>query len=212
MSFPKIIWQTHNYKYEWRPQHLIEIANTWINLNPGWEYRYHDQVQREEVVKAYPEVYEFYKYQMPQYQSDIWRYIVTYEYGGCYADMDSICRMPLDYMIETIGGDPEIIVVPEENGNMGNNCNYLVKPKSAIMKDVVDHMIPPQEKSKHGGFAPFNAFVTRVYASPNISKLFNAAFHGNSFKDYNFSPNHTINYYGTEMNYRDFLAEHSLKL
>jgi hypothetical protein len=115
-------------------------------------------------------------------------------------------------MIETIGGDPEIIAVPEENGNMGNTCNYLVKPKSAIMKDVIDHMIPTQENSKAGGFAPFNSFVTRVYSSPNVSKTFNAAFHGNSFKDYNFSPNHMIDYYGTEMNYRDFLDEHNLRL
>ena len=149
---------------------------------------------------------------MPQYQSDIWRYIVTYEHGGCYADMDSICRMPLDYMIETIGDDPEIIAVPEENGNMGNNCNYIVKPKSSIMKSVIDQMIPAPEDSKAAGFVPFKAFVTTVYSSPNVSKLFNAAFHGNSFKDYNFSPNHMIDYYGTEMAYLDFLTEHSLRL
>jgi hypothetical protein len=120
--------------------------------------------------------------------------------------------MPLDYMIETIDGDPEIITVPEENGNMGNNCNYIVKPNSAVMKSVIDQMIPAPEDSKAAGFVPFKAFVTTVYSSPSVSKSFNAAFHGNSFKDYNFSPDHMIDYYGTEINYRDFLAENFLRL
>jgi mannosyltransferase OCH1-like enzyme len=59
-SFPKIIWQTHNHKKEWLPHHLNQIAATWVNLNPGWEYRYVDQVQRDEKVRQYPEIYEIY--------------------------------------------------------------------------------------------------------------------------------------------------------
>lgn len=211
MTFPKIIWQTHNYKYEWMPRHLIEIGNTWKNLNPGWDYRYVDQIQREELVKQYPEIYEWYKYQLPSYQSDVWRFLITYEYGGCYADMDSICVMPLDYLLSTIKGDPDMIVVPEHEG-MGNTHNYIAKPKTDILKHVVDTMIPVKERLKNGGFAPFYAFVTTVYSSPNISKEFTAAHHGNTFKDYNYSPNQIINYYGKEMKYLDFLEQNDLSL
>ena len=110
------------------PEHLRKIKTTWVNLNPGWEYRYVDQIQRDEKVREYPNIYEIYKYLLPSRQSDIWRFIVTYEEGGCYADMDSVCFKPLDYMLKGIQGDPEMITVP---------LDFWGKGKKNKLKDLV---------------------------------------------------------------------------
>ena len=115
MSIPKIIWQTHNYEYEDLPIHFKKVAQTWKNLNPDWEYRYVSHNQREEIVKKYPLLWEYYPTQDGVCQADIWRYLVTYEYGGVYADMDSVCTKPLTYELDNLK-DSEIFICPPYMG------------------------------------------------------------------------------------------------
>jgi len=202
-SFPKIIWQTHNHKEEWLPENLKQVKATWINLNPGWDYRYVDQVQRDQRVSHYPEIYEVYKYQLPIPQADIWRYIVTYEEGGCYADMDSVCIKPLDFMLQGIDGDPEMIVVPKKK-DYGNNCNFITKAKSPIMESVVNQI---KQKSNY-----LSIFVDTVYDHENVSKLFDAASHSLEYKKRVLAKEFTINYYGENIKYTDFLEQKGLSL
>lgn len=224
MTFPKIIWQTHNYKKQDLPNHLRFTANTWKNINPGWTYNYVDEVEREETVKKYPEIYQLYKTQPPIFQSDLWRFLITYEHGGCYADMDSICIMPLDYMIETIGGDPEMITVPENIGfhliqqeiflkASGNNHNYIVKAKSPLMHSVINNMVSTQDPKDVSKTSALKVFIDTVYPSPNVSKLFTAARHGASYKNIGYLPlGLELDYYGTKVKYLDYLKQNSLKL
>ena len=210
-TFPKIIWQTHNHKKEWIPDHLSLIAATWVNLNPGWEYRYVDQVQRDEKVSQYPEIYEIYKYMLPVVQSDIWRFIITYEYGGCYADMDSVCSKPLDFMLEGIEGDPEMITVPV-NRNIGNTHNYIVKANSPLMRIVVDKMIEGDGNEMPNPTYPFSTFVETAYSYPNVSQLFDAASHSLDYKKRFAYEKHRVNFYGQEMSYIDFIEKNDLPL
>lgn len=204
-SFPKIIWQTHNHKEEWLPEHLKQVKATWINLNPGWDYRYVDQVQRDQMVSHYPEIYEVYKYQLPIPQADIWRYVVTYEEGGCYADMDSVCIKPLDFMLQGIDGDPEMIVVPEHR-EQGNNHNFITKAKSPIMESIVDQMRNKIRDSY------LNIFINTVYSNENVSKLFTAASHSLQYKRAWVPDSLMINYYGENIKYTDFLEQNGLSL
>jgi hypothetical protein len=108
-NIPKIIWQTHNYEYEDLPVPLKKIAQTWKNLNPDWEHRYVSHTQREEIIKKYPILWNYYPTQDGVCQADIWRYVVTYEHGGVYADMDSICTEPISYCLSNLE-DAEIFV------------------------------------------------------------------------------------------------------
>ena len=214
-SFPKIIWQTHNHKSEWMPEHLRQIKTTWVNLNPGWEYRYVDQIQRDEKVREYPNIYEIYKYLLPSRQSDIWRFIVTYEEGGCYADMDSVCFKPLDYMLKGIQGDPEMITVPLDFWGKGNTHNYIVKANSLIMKTIIDEIstdcdfaLANNAQAKDS----FDMFVNKVYSSSNVSKQFDAAFHSLDFKEeFNYNI-HKVDYYGEQMSYLSFLKKYNKTL
>ena len=161
-SFPKIIWQTHNHMVDELPEHLNKICGTWINLNPGWQHIYVDHIQREAMVaQLAPNLINIYKKVKPMYQADIWRYLITYEHGGLYADMDSVCIKPLDQMLEEIytsgSIDPEMIVVPRLPNKLGsqdkeytNNANYLIKKKSHIMKQILDSIMPNQLPDSRG--------------------------------------------------------------
>lgn len=215
-SFPKIIWQTHNHKKEWLPDHLNKIAATWKNLNPGWDYRYVNQVERDEKVRQYPEIYEMYKYRPPIIQSDIWRIIVTYEEGGCYNDMDSVCVKPLDYMLDGIRGDPEMVTVPISGHSKfperwtGNSHNYIVKAKSPILKITLDKTSKAEATNNLHPTYPFSTFVEEAYSYPNVDKTFNAAIHSKDYKLTFPYKKHIIDYYGKEMNYIDFLEQNNL--
>ena len=161
-DFPKIIWQTHNYLTDELPEYMNQICGTWINLNPGWQHIYIDHIQREAMVaQLCPEILPIYKQVRPMYQADIWRYLITYEHGGVYADMDSVCIKPIDYVLEDIylpgDIDPEIIVVPkaEDKPSGGkhlytNNANYIIKKKSHIMKEIIDSLLIHKERDKTG--------------------------------------------------------------
>jgi len=217
-SFPKIIWQTHNYEQKYLPEHLKHIAGTWKNLNPGWDYRYISHHKRDKMVRAYPEIYETYKTQAPTFQSDIWRFLVTYEYGGCYADMDSVCVKPLDYLLQDIDPLIEMVTVPVYKRN-GNTHNYVTKKNSQPMTKVFNAM--NKMPSSLNKWVPWSIFVDNVYSDDTVSQSFIVQHENNSIGDvaakhsngYKFKFDlslHKINNYGTIMDYLDFLNQKGL--
>jgi len=130
---------------------------------------------------------------------------VTYEEGGCYADMDSVCNMPLDFMLQGVKGDPEMIVVPEHK-KQGNNHNFIAKAKSPIMQSVVKQVKDIKQSSYLG------IFVETVYNSDKVSKIFTAANHSLDYKKRFLPDQHMINYYGENIKYTDFLKKNGLSL
>lgn len=110
---PKIIWQTHEWKYEDLPLNFRGTIKTWKNLNPEWEHRYVDAEQREKDIKEYNHIlHRFYLLADKVTQADIWRYVITYTNGGVYADMDSVCFSPLDYIIENYYNNQDVMATP----------------------------------------------------------------------------------------------------
>jgi mannosyltransferase OCH1-like enzyme len=199
----KIIWQTHNFTQNELPYHFRLCMKTWELLNPGWEYRYVDYKDREKFVKEkYNNLYDLYKDLKPIYQSDLWRVLVVYEFGGVYVDMDSVCIKPLDYMLETCNSE---ILITEEN-KMGlriNNAMFAAPQNCYVLKEIID-LIELQYETK-GNF-PIQVDIHSIFskqASKNNNSYFNAALHGQNFKS-RFS-DQMIDYYGKKMQYSDYL-------
>ena len=210
-TFPKIIWQTHNQPLNSLLNHLRQTSKTWVNLNPSWEHRYMDSLERDEVVKKYPKIYDRYMLLDPVAQSDIWRYLVTYEFGGVYADMDSVCIKPLDYMLDSLQ-DCEMVVVPtSHNGGKTNNANYAVKQQSHIMKEVINLIEPYVFVGPKKYKSPWDCFNDVVSKKENILYKFTSAIHSDVYKNL-FYPNYKIDYYGTVMTYDAFLAQNNLEI
>lgn len=212
MDVPKIIWQTHNYEFDDLPIHLKQVTQNWKNLNPGWEYRYFSHNQRLESIKQYDILLESYLKQDPVTQSDIWRYIVTYEHGGVYADMDSVCIKPLDYLLKNVT-DCDLLVVPagHNEGRPTNNANYAIKQRSDIMKNIIQageeyarNANPNYEKHT------WSWFMDEVEQYSNVSYEFTSAWHTQEFKT-EFNPDFLVDYYGEKMKYLEFIDKFKLK-
>lgn len=211
---PKIIWQTHNYTIENMPENVKNVCANWINLNPGWKYNYINHIEREEFVKKYPEILPYYLSLSPKLQSDIWRYLITYEYGGLYADMDAICIKPIDYMLESIDKDAELIVMPKElNHGITNNAMYLIKDHSFFMKSIIDrlHMIAKRPDAWNDEWFPFNLFVSSLEDIDNVYYEFTAARHSGDFHNI-FPWDLEIDFYGKNVIYEKFVKENGLSL
>lgn len=92
---PRIIWQTMKTNHV--PAIMKEYADSWIDLNPEYEYRFSDDEDIKDFLRnEFPHFLTGYlniKYGASK--ADLWRYLILYKYGGVYADMDCICLQPL---------------------------------------------------------------------------------------------------------------------
>lgn len=96
---PKIIWQTYEVPFYQLPEYIKIYPQTWIDNNPSWEYRYMDSKERDIFVLNNFDS-EWYKIftSLPYgvLKADIWRHMVLSVYGGIYADLDTICKAPIE--------------------------------------------------------------------------------------------------------------------
>ncbi len=92
---PKIIWQT--MKTNEVPVSIKSYADSWIKLNPEYEYRFFDDNDIIDFLKTeFPEYLSGYqKLKYGASKADLWRYLIIYKYGGVYADIDCMCINPL---------------------------------------------------------------------------------------------------------------------
>jgi hypothetical protein len=212
-DFPKIIWQTHNYTLDNMPDHVKMVCANWINLNPGWEYRYVSHIEREKFVRQYPEIIEYYLASPPKVQSDIWRCLITYRYGGSYADMDSVCIKPIDYSINEDDKDLELLLVPKEfMGGSPGIGNYVVKARSDVMKDVMDK-ITEVAKIKdlwEDEWLVFNLFLLSFKNKQRIGYNLRCALHSGDFHNV-FPSDLEIDFYGKIMKYDEFVKKKKLE-
>ena len=208
---PKIIWQTHNYLYEELPEYLKQVTRTWINLNPTWEYRYVNHLDRAEFIKKEdPVLYSNYDKINPVNQSDVWRALVTYKYGGAYADMDSVCTVPLDYMLDTLQCDHDLLAT----GQGGpppfdyNWANFVVGKESKNLKVIIENM---KDENYLKGFvniwaAPLAFFCEQAQISDTICKDFDGVEHSPVYKE-RFEEKFNVNYYGEIMPYHKLMSK-----
>ena len=119
-KIPKIIWQTMKSNYV--PHVLKEFANTWIEKNSEYEYRFCDDDDIIGFLKNhFPHYLEGYKkIKYGASKADLWRYLIIYEYGGVYADMDCKCLNPLR---QWINPDSEYVT---QLGSFKDVCQWLI--------------------------------------------------------------------------------------
>lgn len=240
---PKIIWQTHEWKYEDLPENFRGTIKTWKNLNPEWEHRYVDASQRAIDVKKYNRLlYRYYALADGVTQADIWRYVIIYTDGGVYADMDSICTMPLDYMIEKYynGEDTISLEIMSENPNFEfnekygqngvNNSNFAAVKNSKIMKMIIDNIINKYRKitlldvfntcnfeDKIDGQIKCLSLYYEMYSDVVMNNQKEVCFNfkaSTHSKDFKekFDSDYWIDNYGEQISYFSFIREKNLEL
>ena len=169
-EFSKIIWQTHKWDYEDLPELYKKTSKTWQVMNPDWEYKYIPNSKiRNEIEKINNKnLLSFFDNQKELIsKADIYREVMVYEYGGIWADMDSVCLFPIDKIINKnfdkemiclppvikFGMDPSKNYAPEDLEYslkkllLGNECEYWIsnavflgKKHNVISKEIIDSM------------------------------------------------------------------------
>ncbi len=219
---PKIIWQTHEKEYKDLFKFQKNIVGTWKNLNPTWDYRYVDANQRAVDVKGYSEIlYKYYNASDNFHRSDIWRLVALYTHGGFYADMDSVCTMPIDEMLQNGYKGQELICSPEGFQHTGiNSSNFGVVKNSKIIKSIIDSLLLQYDKIKIEDFPKLDFAFPENHTFSEIAKthkdfiFFNHDYFSHS-KDYktvfNYD-NHVITFNGEKVNYKVFCKNNNFSL
>jgi hypothetical protein len=222
---PKIIWQTEEAEFENLLPFQKNIIGTWKNLNPDWEHRYADSKQREQDVKDYNDtLYKIYQISSGINRADMWRMVVTYTHGGFYADMDSICTVPLNDIISKYYEDEDMI-----SSSVGfqtitkniNNSNFATIKNSKTMKSILDDAIVECEKmlangsnlpNNIPGIPVWNCFSSNAIKNEyGICYIDNYFIHSKDFKD-KFDQNYQVLYNNKLTSYLEFVKESNLPI
>ncbi len=208
---PKIIWQTHENEYNNLLPFQKDITNTWKNLNPGWEYKYVDGIERSRQVKEYSEfLHKYYLESDGQHQSDIWRLVAIYDNGGFYADMDSICIQSIDEALNEKYNGQEMVCSSIGFQHAGiNSSNFGSQKNSKIIKSIIDSLLEEYKntnlnevKNFEFGF-PENYTFSEIAQSNTESIHFNESYfsHASEYKTL-FNSNFEVIFNSQKINYK----------
>jgi mannosyltransferase OCH1-like enzyme len=128
---PKIIWQT--YKSKELPINALDCVQSWIKINPDYEWIYFDDEKCERFISDHfsPEFVSMYQ-SLPYgvMKADAWRIAIIYVYGGIYADLDTECIQPIKNWTEN--KNLVVSVEPPNEINIVNFCFAAVAKHSAL--------------------------------------------------------------------------------
>jgi hypothetical protein len=189
---PKIIWQTHENEYDDLLPFQKNMTNTWKNLNPGWDYRYVSARERSIEVEKYDSfLYTCYLQADKVRQSDIWRYVSIYNYGGFYADMDSMCIDSIENSLSNNYKNEEFVASSIGFQHLGvNNSNFGSVKNSKIIKYIIDSVTlyykarPLKDISKLSFGIPENATFSNIVIKNKELVCFNNDYfsHSSTYK------------------------------
>jgi len=84
--------------------------NRWDDRKYNYEYKLWDKKGCEELINKYPQFSYYYNVKFKIMKCDIIRFLILYEYGGLYSDMDII---PQEYNFDYILDNPDKLYLSE---------------------------------------------------------------------------------------------------
>jgi mannosyltransferase OCH1-like enzyme len=100
IKIPRIIHQIYE-DLAGPPANLLNIAESWKEHHPEWEYRFWNRQMMHDFLEFYcADFLPFYhSYPFNVQRWDAIRYLILYHIGGMYADLDYECIRPLDVLL-----------------------------------------------------------------------------------------------------------------
>jgi mannosyltransferase OCH1-like enzyme len=145
MPIPKIIhqtWKTEAVPPQWRSYQQKVKA-----LHPGWEYRLWTDDNNDRFVREYfPDFYNIYAtFPKNIMRADVIRYLVMYQYGGLYLDLDYEMLTTFRYTTETLVLPVSRDLSLGDKRDLLGNCIFASEPGHVFWKDMIGDLIlhPP---------------------------------------------------------------------
>lgn len=145
LLIPKIIHQVYE-DLSGPPVHLQEIAQSWQEKNPNWEYRFWNKNDIDLFLEQeFPELKStYYEFPYPVQRWDAIRYLILYRYGGLYVDMDYECTEPIDPLLNevscAIGMEPKAHAVRSHMPYIVGNAFMAATPRHPFLKELVSNV------------------------------------------------------------------------
>jgi hypothetical protein len=174
IQIPKIIWQTGKDNFEDLKYPFNLNVETWKKLNLDWEYNYTNQQEKYDQIKEFgdSELTQLSENLTGAFLADLWRYVTIYRYGGVYADLDTVARLPLDLLKYNITNILNEVFIMPDLGEWGYRIEQDPTQSAVNGKRVYcqgcDHFIKYIMKRKgHKKFYRTNsAFAAKKKAEP----------------------------------------------
>jgi len=130
------IFQTHkSINYINSKPKIQNAVKSWLRYTNKFKYFLYDDSMCEIFMRNIGgDIYTAYnRLPLKVMKADLWRYCIIYEYGGIYADTDTICKVDPSIFLN----DSLLTIVPENNIHL---CQWVFSapPKSPILKSVID--------------------------------------------------------------------------
>ena len=140
MPIPKIVWQTYDCSKEELPNYLKAISSTWEQN--GLEYKY---ISNEDIFNFMldnydQDVIDIINYiDIPMVRADFFRLVILYEFGGLYADIDTILLNPV---INWIDFNKDFFLLERTyEEHLIKNDLFAFSIKNKIMKEILEEII-----------------------------------------------------------------------
>ena len=131
------IFQTHkSIEYINSKPKLCLAVKSWLTQTAQFKYFFYDDNKCNTFMKEIVggKIYEAYQcLPIKVMKADLWRYCIIYEYGGIYADTDTICKINPNIFLN----DSLLTIVPENDIHL---CQWVFSapPKSPILKEIIN--------------------------------------------------------------------------
>ena len=136
-NIPKQIFQTHkSQEYIDSNPELKRAQDSWRNHSGFTYYIYNDEACDLFMEAYYPELYDMYNdLPVKVMKADLWRYCIIHQFGGIYADVDTVCLVD---DLESLIVENKFSVVSENDGPF--LCQwFFASPKGdGVLKSVID--------------------------------------------------------------------------
>lgn len=146
MKIPRVIHQI--YEDPAGPsESFLQLAETWKELNPTWEYRFWNKEAIENFLENnFPDFVPYYKaYSFNVQRWDAIRYLILYKMGGLYVDMDYECIEPIEPLLLDstccIGMELGHNKVYYNKSMIIGNAFIACVPGHSFFKDIINEMI-----------------------------------------------------------------------
>ena len=133
-NIPRVIYQT--YKSNSINKDLNKNVESWINLNPSYQYEFYDDERiRQFLLKEYGPKYveRFDSIKVGASKSDYFRILIIYKYGGVYADLDNKLLKPLNEIIKP--EDTEIL--HKQLNNWYDTHVLMMSPNNELLYNCI---------------------------------------------------------------------------
>ena len=135
-KIPHVIMQT--YKSSNVTEEMIYSSKTWSLCNPMYSFEFYDNNRCIEFIKKYfneDVLYSFNTLIPGAYKADLFRYCYLYIKGGVYTDIDNICMINLNLIINK---NDEFIAVKDRPQGCLYNAFLASSPKNIIFKNTIN--------------------------------------------------------------------------